>query len=190
MSYTIFIFSFVLLFWLPLDFVMPQHLFHVPYSITNNSSLHPPSHIPCPPPILHHLITPSPSFLSSVLSLSHHLFHISVFWLLASPFCSILIFLTSVHYSLPPHSDFVYLTFCPLWLCESFSTFSVLLWALWYISFLTCSLFLSLLSLIDYSLSSIFIPSLLPISPSPLVSPLLVSSEIEDNLVPWQGCNT
>ena len=51
-------------------------------------------------------------------------FYLHVSQLLASLSCSIIIFPTSVHYSLPPHSDFIYLTFCPLWLCESFSTFS------------------------------------------------------------------
>ena len=87
-------------------------------------SLWPPSSIPCPFSVLHHSVTlvpilhpPSPLITSFCLHVSQ---------LLASPFHSIFIFSTSVHYSLPPHSDFVYLTFCPLWLCESFSTFSVI----------------------------------------------------------------
>ena len=129
LSYTMFTFplffdfwSLVLLFWLPLDFVMPQHLscFLIPLPTTfiTLSLVHLPSSI---------TLSLSTSFSSSVLS--HSLtpsFRIPVFWLLASPFHFILIFPTSVHYSLPPHSNFVYLTFCPLWLCESFSTFSIL----------------------------------------------------------------
>ena len=44
--YTIFIFSYVLLFWLPLDCVMPQHLFCVSIFRTQQpASLHPPSSI-------------------------------------------------------------------------------------------------------------------------------------------------
>ena len=128
LSYTIFIFSFVLLFLITFRLCdalasIPCSLFHYPQPL----SLHPPSSIPCPPfhpPLLCHSVT-----LVSILhplSLSHHLFCISVFQLLASLFHSILIFPTSVHYSLPSHSDFIYSTFCPLWLCESFSTFSVL----------------------------------------------------------------
>ena len=120
--------SFVLLFWLALDFVMPWHLLCFPYSITYN--LH--HSILCPLSlvhlsILHHSITLSPSSLSSIL---HHSltppFRIPLFQLLASLSCSIIIFPTSIHFSLPPHFNFIYLTFCPLWLCESFSAFSVL----------------------------------------------------------------
>ena len=87
-----------------------------PYSVTYNlyhSVFHLPSLIHLS--ILCHSITLSPSFLSFVL---HHSltpsFRIPLFQLLASPSCSIIIFPTSVHYSLPPHSNFVYLTFCPL----------------------------------------------------------------------------
>ena len=114
-------------------------------------SLCPPSSIPCPPSILCHIITPSPLFLSSVL---HHSLIpslcIPVSQLPASSFHSIFIFSTSVHYSLPPHSNFVYLTFCPLLLYESFYTFSILPHSLYYSKpcslyvLLTCSLFLSL----------------------------------------------
>ena len=89
---------------------IPCSLFHYPQLLSH----HPPSSITCPPSILHHFVTPSPLFLSSILHLSHHLFHISVFQLLASPFLSILIFSTFVHYSLPPCSDFNYLSFHPL----------------------------------------------------------------------------
>ena len=134
MSHTIFTFPLffdlilVLLFWLALNFVMPQHLSCFPYSITYNlchSILHPLS--------LVHLLSSAtlslhpPLFPSSIL---HHplitSFCIPVSQLLASLFCSILIFPTSIHYSLPPCSNFVYLTFHPLWLYDSFSAFSIL----------------------------------------------------------------
>ena len=124
LSYTIFI--------LPLSFILITFRLcdasaSIACSLFYNQqplSLHPPSSIPCPLSVLCHLIT-----LISILhalSLSQHLFHISIFQLLAPLFHSILIFSTSIHYSLPPHSDFDYLSFCPLWLCESFSAFSVL----------------------------------------------------------------
>ena len=99
MSYTILIFY--LLFWLPLDSVMPQHLFCVPYPTFSNlchSIFHPSDH-------LFHLLSSNSLFLCSV---------------------AIFIISTSIHYSLPPHPNFKYLSFCPLWLCESFSTFSIL----------------------------------------------------------------
>ena len=88
-----------------LDSVMPQHLFCVPYSITNN---HHPS-ILCPLSIFCPL-----SPCHSIIHLCHHLFH-----LLSPdslPLCSvsIFIFLTSIHYSLPPCSNFDYSSFCPL----------------------------------------------------------------------------
>ena len=67
-----------------------------PYSVNNLCHSILPSSIPCPPSTLHHLITPSPLFLSSIIHLSHHLFHISIFWL-----CSVL-FLSSQHLSITP----------------------------------------------------------------------------------------
>ena len=88
LSYTIFTFSFVLLFWLALDFVMPQHLFCVPYSITHNlhySILHPPS--------LVHL-------LSSITSLLYHPHSHPPFSITLSPLLSI----SLSSNSLPLHS--------------------------------------------------------------------------------------
>ena len=116
------IWSLVLLFWLAIEFMMPWHfimfsLFHY----LQPPSLCPPSSVPCPPSILHHPRPHPPSSVTLITS-----FHLHVSQLLASPFHSIIIFPTSTHYSLPLYSNFVYLTFHPLWLCESFSTFSVL----------------------------------------------------------------
>ena len=84
MSYTILVFYLSLVFDYLLDSVMPQHLFHVPYSITNN--LH---HSVFLSSILHPLfIFCHSSFPSSISHLSHHLFYLpssgSLF------FCSIL----------------------------------------------------------------------------------------------------
>ena len=84
MSHTIFTcpfffdWSFVLLFWLALDFVMPKHLLCFPYSVTYNlrhSILHPPSLVHLPSPVtssLHHLHSRHSSSvtLSSLLSIS------------------------------------------------------------------------------------------------------------------------
>ena len=123
-SYTIFTFplffdlisySFILISFRLYDPSAFYYVFLIPLpttSITPSSILHPLSIFH--PPSLHHSVTLITSFCLYVSQL------------LASPFHSIIIFLTSVHYSLPPHSNFVYLTFCPLWLCESFSTFSIL----------------------------------------------------------------
>ena len=79
LSYTIFIFPLFFYFDYLLDSMMPWHLFHVPHSVTNNLC---PS-VPCPLSIFHTL---SPSFLSSVLCLSHLLLPVSIFWLLAPLF--------------------------------------------------------------------------------------------------------
>ena len=81
----------------------------LPYSVTHNlchSILHFPS--------LVHL--PSSVTLSLCHPHSHSLPSITLSSLLSVSLSS---------NSLPPYSDFVYLTFCPLWLCESFSTFPI-----------------------------------------------------------------
>ena len=97
-------------------------------SITLSSILHPLSTFH--PPSLCHSVTLVPVLCP--LSPPITSFHIPVSQLIASPFCSIFIFSTSIHYSLPPRSDFVYLTFHSLWLHESFPTFSILLHLLYY----------------------------------------------------------
>ena len=81
-------------------------------------SLCPSSSIPCPPfhpPSLCHSVTLVPVLhLPSPLITS---FHIPVSQLLASLSHSIFIFPTSIHYSLPPHSNVVYVP------CDSMSHF-------------------------------------------------------------------
>ena len=105
------------LFWLALDFVMPQHfiMFSL-FCYLQPPSLHPLSSILCPPSVLCHFVTPSPSLPSSVTLSSLLSISLSPNSLLYSIFT----FATSIHYSLPPRSNFVYLTFHPLWLYESF----------------------------------------------------------------------
>ena len=109
--------SFILISFRLYDALAFYYVFLIPLPTTSvTPSSIPPSHV--------HL----PSFIT--LSLHHPLipsFCIPISQLLASPFCSIVSFPTSVYYSLPLCSNFVYLTFCPLWLCESFPTFSMLL---------------------------------------------------------------
>ena len=101
LSYTIIIFPLFFYFDYLLDSVMPQHLFHVPHSITNNLCHS----------VLLSSITPHFCLLSSVslATCFHHLPSSD-----SLPLCSVSIFIfsTSIHYSLPPHSDFVYLSFC------------------------------------------------------------------------------
>ena len=66
------------------------------------------------------------SFPSSILHLSYYLFYILSSNSLSLCSVSIFIFSTSVHYSLPPCSNFDSLPFWSLWLCESIYTFSIL----------------------------------------------------------------
>ena len=165
-------------------------LFHYPQP----SSLHPPSSVPCPPSLVHlsilcHFVTPSPSFTSSIL---HHSlipsFCIPVSQLLASLFNSI--FSTSVQYSLPPHSNFVYFTFHPLWLCESFSTSLVAYKSFWLVVYsLACNCHPLLPTQSPPSLPLVSYQSP-PWQYNLLVSLLLVSSKIKDTPVPQWERNT
>ena len=139
-----------------LDSMMPQHLFHVLYPTSSN--LH---HSVLPSSVLlslAHLLSSitlslchSFIYVFHLLSLAHlpssvtSSFLSSVF----HPFitCSIFHFLTPCPFvlflsllfqhlfitpCLPIPTLFVYSTFCPLWLCESFSTFSILPHLLYY----------------------------------------------------------
>ena len=108
---------FVLLFWL--SFRLHDASGSILSSLFCNQQ--PSSLCPLSISVLHH-----PSFPSSVFCLSHHLLHIMYSDSLSLCSVSIFIFSTSIHYSLPPHSNIVYLLFCPLWICKSFSTFSIL----------------------------------------------------------------
>ena len=142
MSYTILILylfhCFCYLFFL--DSVMPWHLFHVPHPISSNlchSILPQPF---CPSSSVNSipydipssiLSTPLTHLLSSIPCITSS-FHIpSSLPLACFPssmfhcYVSIFTISTSVHYLLPPHSNFHYLSSCPLWLCKSFSTFSI-----------------------------------------------------------------
>ena len=119
LSYSIFIFPLFFYFDYLLDSVMPQHLFRVPYSITNNphTTFVTPSFHPLPLVHLPSSITSSlrhPLFLSSIIYLPCYLFHILSSNSMPFVLFSIFIFSTSIHYSLPPHSNFDYLSFCPL----------------------------------------------------------------------------
>ena len=94
---------------------MPRHLLCFPYSITYNLR----HSVLCPLSLVH--------LPSSVISALHHPHFrpLSSVTLITSLCMSpnslplhpilLIIFPTSVHYSLPPHSNFIYLTFYPLW---------------------------------------------------------------------------
>ena len=102
-------FSFI---WLALDFIMPWHLLCFPYSVTYNL-LH---SVLCPLSIFYFL---SPLFPSSVF---HHPHHFFLSPCLPTPCLSV-----PFYYYLPNiHSLLLASLFQSLWLCESFSTFSIL----------------------------------------------------------------
>ena len=177
------------LFWLALDFVMPQHLFCFPYSTTHNlhhSILHPPS--------LHHSVNLIP--ILCPLSPSHHFFP---YLCLPTPCLSVpfYFYLPNIH-SL--------LLASPFQLCLPYILSLVTLWVIFYILHTTLSLVVyKSFWLVVYPLVCNCCPLLftqshpsLPLvsyqSPpwqyNPLVSPLLDSSKIKDNPVPWKGRNT
>ena len=146
------------------------------YSLFCHSILHPLS-------IFHH-----PSLCPP--SLSHHFFPCPC---LPTPCLSILFYL----YLLNIHS--LLLAF-PFQLCLPYILSLVTLWVILYILHTTPSIVVyKSFQLVVYSLACnchplLFTQSPLNLSPdntiNPLVSLLLVSSEIEDSLVPRQGCNT
>ena len=197
LSYTIFTFPlffdfwfFVLLFWLPLDFVMPQHLFHflipslvhLPSSIT--LSLHHPHSHPLSSVTLSPLLSMSLSSdslpLCPVLFLSSHYPIITP--CLPIPTLSILHSVPCDSVSHFVHSPY-YSVHCTTPSIVVYKSFQLVV----YSSAGNCHPLLFTQSPPSLPLVSHQSP---PWQYNRLVSPLLVSSEIKDNPVPWQGCNT